>query len=132
MVGRPGLGHRRGSRATVAILAAALVVLVAGVLLARRITSRPQPAASSRALAWDDALRARTLRDVISAVTLVGVSYSLLTTSVMGAIPLTAPAATTVAAAVFTVCGVVGASCALTPSPAPSSSADCGATIRTR
>lgn len=116
----PGSGAEVGFPA--AIFAVVPVVgLVAGVLLARRITSRPQPATSPRALAWDDALRARTLRDVNSAVTLLGVSYCLLTTSVMGVIPLpTLPpsaALTHAVAAIFLGCGVVAAGCALTPSP---------------
>lgn len=118
----PGSGAGTGFRATVAIFAVVpLVALIAGVLLARRITSRPQPAASPRALAWDDALRARTLRDVISAISLVGVSYCLLTTIVMGVIPLTTlpptPVVTNAIAAIFLACGIVAAVCAITPSP---------------
>lgn len=104
-----------------ALAAVPLVVLLGGLALARRITAGPQPAASPQALAWDDALRARTLRDVVSAVTLVGVSYCLLTTSVLGAVPFTtspvAPPVTVVLAGIFLGCGVVPLVCALTPSP---------------
>lgn len=41
-------------------------------LLARRLLDRPQPAASLSELAWDDALRARTLRDMVTVPLVTG------------------------------------------------------------
>lgn len=102
-------------------VAVPLLVLLAGGLLARQITTRPQPAASPRALAWNDALRARTLRDVVAAVALVGVSYSLLLTGVLSIVPFTtppvSPVVTTSIAVVLLTCGILASRSALTPSP---------------
>jgi hypothetical protein len=48
--------------AALPMLATALVVTIAGAVLARRVLDQPQPAGSELELAWDDAFRADTLR----------------------------------------------------------------------
>lgn len=48
------------------------VTVLADELLARRLLARPQVAASQTELAWDDALRARTLRDMVSVPLVTG------------------------------------------------------------
>lgn len=70
----------------VGVAVAAVVVPPAAVLadelLARRLLARPQVAASQTELAWDDALRARTLRDMVTVPLVTG--YIALTALVGG------------------------------------------------
>lgn len=68
------------SPAAPTVLVSALVALAAagalvGVeLWSRRLVDRPQPAGSVQELAWDDALRAATLRDAVAAPLALGVA----------------------------------------------------------
>ena len=48
------------------------VTVAADEVLARRLLARPQVAASQTELAWDDALRARTLRDMVGVPLMTG------------------------------------------------------------
>lgn len=54
------------------IVAAGVVALALSELASRRILDRPQPAGSPAELAWDDALRAQSLREIITAPLCLG------------------------------------------------------------
>jgi hypothetical protein len=60
------------------------VAIAVDELLARRLLDRRQVAATPLELAWDDALRARTLRDMITVPLSLGVFLPLLLAGVMG------------------------------------------------
>jgi hypothetical protein len=62
-------GAFRGSVPTgfaVAVMGVPALTVVLDELLARRLLARPQVASTTLELAWDDALRARTLRDMVT------------------------------------------------------------------
>lgn len=78
-----------GSAAVPWALAAATAVLpwvaiAVDELLARRLLDRRQVAATPLELAWDDALRARTLRDMVTVPLVLGLSLPLVLAGVMG------------------------------------------------
>lgn len=106
-------GPSDGSVAWPALLTVGTLVVAA--VAATRIVRRPQPAGSARHLAWDDALRARTLRDVVAGVTLVGSSYGLLSVSVFAVLP-PGPVATGTAW-LFVVLAVLGFVVSILPGP---------------
>jgi hypothetical protein len=54
-----------------------LVTLGAGELASRRLLDQPQAAGSTLELAWSDAIRARILRDVVTAPLAIGTYASL-------------------------------------------------------
>lgn len=87
-----------------------LVVLALAALAGRRVVTRPQPAHTEVELAWDDALRARALRDLVAGVGVVGASYGLLSVAVIGVVP-SSPVPVPVATALSAVFAVVGAFC---------------------
>lgn len=68
--GVPGVAPPFGLLAAVAVVPWALVV--GDELLAKRLLQRPQVARTPLELAWDDALRARTLRDLAAVPIVVG------------------------------------------------------------
>lgn len=70
-----------GLAAATAVLPWAALALDA--LVARRLLDRPQVATSTHELAWDDALRARTLRDLVGAVITLGVVMPVMLLSVV-------------------------------------------------
>lgn len=71
-----GRGDVLDGAVPVALAVAAVVVppvtVVVDELLARRLLDRPQVATSQTELAWDDALRARTLRDMVGVPLMTG------------------------------------------------------------
>ncbi|MCU1404140.1 MAG: hypothetical protein JWQ43_443 [Glaciihabitans sp.] len=62
---------------TISLAVVSLVVFAATVLISRRLIGTPQPAANSLELAWDDAMRARALRDLWSAPLALGLATLL-------------------------------------------------------
>ena len=64
------------SGARIALCAFTALALVAFEVLGRRVVGRPAPAGSPRELAWDDALRAATVRDLAGAPTVLGLFAS--------------------------------------------------------
>ena len=75
---------------SVLVVAAVLPAVVTGLgeLAARRLVAGPQPAGHPLELAWDDALRARTLRDLVTAGLVVG---AVATFAVLGLVSSSAP-----------------------------------------
>jgi len=73
------------------LAAAAVVALVVFELVSRRIVRRPQPVGTPVELAWDDALRASLLRDIITAPLALG-AYALF----LGGIALSAALAASI------------------------------------
>lgn len=71
-----------GPAAATAVLPWVAVALDA--LVARRLLDRPQVATSTHELAWDDALRARTLRDLVGAVITVAIVMPVMLLSIIG------------------------------------------------
>src|SRR5690606_28175077 len=59
------------------------VAIAVDEVLARRLLDRRQVASSSLELAWDDAMRARTLRDMVTVPLMLGLYLPLILTGVV-------------------------------------------------
>lgn len=83
LTGEVDLGSVPWAIVVVTVVVPALFV-VAAELAARRLLQRPQVAATTLELAWDDALRSRTLRDVVTVPIVTGVLAPFLLLAVLG------------------------------------------------